>query len=286
MPREPIGSGHGAWRLPTCRGSPANARKSKTDRRASSRPVDLMRQFARSGVPGGRMIGCIKSFALHNAANKTSFHEFDGSRRFAGTSDSMRNVEGGRLHMAQDVTGSATGEVNEQASAAAEMTDERRDELASQIVDRFSLYSGAAGLIPLPVVDVATVGGVQLQMLRRLSEIYGVPFSDNRGKSIIASLAGALIPASTASGTAVGIGSLFKALPGIGTLVGAVTMPVFSAGATYAIGKLFIQHFASGGTLLDFNPPDYREFIKAHKDKLGLKSAGPQDASSKGTASS
>jgi hypothetical protein len=27
----------------------------------------------------------------------------------------------------------------------------------------------------------------------------------------------------------------------------------------------FIQHFASGGTLLDFNPPDYREFIKAQK---------------------
>ena len=44
-------------------------------------------------------------------------------------------------------------------------------------------------------------------------------------------------------------------------------MPVFSAGATYVIGKVFIQHFASGGTLLDFNPPDYREFIKAQKEK-------------------
>jgi hypothetical protein len=45
-------------------------------------------------------------------------------------------------------------------------------------------------------------------------------------------------------------------------------MPAFSAGATYLIGKVFIQHFASGGTLLDFNPPDYREFIKAQKVKL------------------
>ena len=43
-------------------------------------------------------------------------------------------------------------------------------------------------------------------------------------------------------------------------------MPVLSAGATYAIGKAFVQHFASGGTLLDFNPPDYREFIKAQKE--------------------
>jgi hypothetical protein len=44
-------------------------------------------------------------------------------------------------------------------------------------------------------------------------------------------------------------------------------MPVLSAGATYAIGKAFIQHFASGGTLLDFNPPDYRDFVKAQKER-------------------
>jgi uncharacterized protein (DUF697 family) len=151
------------------------------------------------------------------------------------------------------------------------MTIERRDELASQLVDRFSLWSGAAGLIPLPLVDVAAVGGVQIQMLRRLSEIYGVPFSENRGKSILASLAGALIPASTATSTAVGFSSLIKGLPGVGTAIGALSMPVFSAAATYIIGKVFIQHFASGGTLLDFNPPDYREFIKAQKERLGVK---------------
>lgn len=183
--------------------------------------------------------------------------------------------------MAQDAAGSS-GTTNEQADAAGtptEMTDERRDELALQVVDRFSLYSGAAGLIPVPLADVAAVGGVQLQMLRRLSEIYGVPFSENRGKSIIASLAGALIPAGTATGTAMSVGSLLKGLPGVGTIVGAVTMPAFSAGATYAIGKLFIQHFASGGTLLDFNPPEYREFIKAHKERFGFKSSGPSDAS-------
>jgi uncharacterized protein (DUF697 family) len=135
---------------------------------------------------------------------------------------------------------------------------------------------------------MAAVGGVQLQMLRRLSEIYGVPFSENRGKSIIASLAGAVIPASTATTTAVGVGSMVKSFPGVGTAVGALTMPVFSAGATYVIGKVFIQHFASGGTLLDFNPPDYREFIKGQKEKLGIRPAAspPSPASAtRGTSS-
>jgi uncharacterized protein (DUF697 family) len=185
----------------------------------------------------------------------------------------------GNLDMADEATD----------SAATPMTDEQRDELASQLVDRFSLWSGAAGLIPVPIVDMAAVGGVQLQMLRRLSEIYGVPFSANRGKSLIASLAGAIIPASTATTTAMGVGSMLKGLPGIGTAVGALSMPVFSAGVTYVIGKVFIQHFASGGTLLDFNPPDYREFIKAQQEKLTGKSAsssaGKPGSSSRSTSS-
>jgi len=162
-------------------------------------------------------------------------------------------------------------------SGTTPMTDEQRDEAASQIVDRFSLWSGAAGLIPVPIVDIAAVGGLQLQMLRRISEVYGIPFSSNRGKSIIASLAGALIPASTATTTAMSVGSLMKGLPGVGTVVGALTMPVFSAGATYVIGKVFIQHFASGGTLLDFNPPDYREFIKSQQEKLSGKFSSSTD---------
>src|SRR6478672_12615845 len=117
------------------------------------------------------------------------------------------------------------------------MTDAERQEAASQLVDRFSLWSGAAGLIPVPVVDVVAVGGVQLQMLRKLSEIYGVPFTDNRGKSVIASLAGAIISASTATTTAMTFGSLIKGIPVIGSTVGALTMPFYSACATFVIGK-------------------------------------------------
>jgi len=185
--------------------------------------------------------------------------------------------------MAQETTGS--GAQGTAGSATAEMTDEQRDEEATKLVDRFSLWSGAAGLIPVPLVDIAAVGGVQLQMLRRLSEIYGVPFADNRGKSIIASLAGSVLPASTATTTGIGVASALKAIPGVGTVMASLTMPVFSAGATWVIGKVFIQHFASGGTLLDFNPPDYREFIKAQKEKWNARSAGAPSAAQAGPAS-
>ena len=160
------------------------------------------------------------------------------------------------------------------AAGAAQLTDAQRDAAASELVDRLSLWSGAAGLLPIPLVDVAAVGGVQLYMLRKLSEIYGVPFPDNLGKSVIASLAGSVLPASTAVTTTMTVGSMLKALPGVGWAIGALTMPALSAGATYIIGKVFIQHFASGGTLLDFNPPDYREFIKSQKEKLSRQKPG------------
>jgi len=137
-----------------------------------------------------------------------------------------------------------------------------RRAIAVKLVERFSLWSGVAGIIPVPFVDLAAVGGVQIQMLRRISQIYGVPFSANRGKALIAGLAGSMIPASSGMGAA----SMTKSVPVVGTAMSAIVMPALSAGATYAIGTAFIQHFASGGTLLDFNPREYREFFKAQKE--------------------
>jgi uncharacterized protein (DUF697 family) len=145
-----------------------------------------------------------------------------------------------------------------------------REETASRLVDRFSVWSGVAGLVPLPIVDVVAVGGLQVQMLRRLSQIYDVEFSENRGKSLIAALAGSMIPATSGMGAA----SALKFVPVIGTLAAVFVMPVLSAGATFAIGKAFIQHFESGGTLLDFNPPDYREFVKSQKEMWESRSKG------------
>jgi uncharacterized protein (DUF697 family) len=149
-----------------------------------------------------------------------------------------------------------------------ESTSKRRDALATHLVVRYALWSGAAGVIPVPGVDALSVWAVQVQMLRRLTQIYGVPFRENVGKTLIASLAGAIIPLSSAFGAA----SALKFVPIVGTAVSAFAMPALSAGATYAIGKAFIQHFESGGTLLDFNPPDYREFVKAQKEKWGSRS--------------
>jgi len=158
---------------------------------------------------------------------------------------------------------------------------EQRDQDASKLVDRFAIWSGVAGLVPVPVIDVLAVGGLQLQMLRRLSQIYGVEFSENRGKALIAALAGCMIPATSGMGAA----SALKAIPVVNILAAGFVMPVLSAGATYAIGKAFVQHFESGGTLLDFNPPDYREFVKAQKEMWESRTRARSTTSTTATSS-
>jgi uncharacterized protein (DUF697 family) len=192
--------------------------------------------------------------------------------------------------MAETATGSESTQ-GEQVVGATETTPETpeltpaaREETATKLVERFALWSGAAALLPIPVADMVAVGGVQLQLLRRISQIYGVPFAENRGKALIASIAGAMIPATSGIGAA----SLLKTVPILGTAAAVFVMPTLSAGATYALGKAFIKHFQSGGTLLDFNPPDYREFIKAQKQMWDSRSRAkvPPPAATTATESS
>jgi uncharacterized protein (DUF697 family) len=178
--------------------------------------------------------------------------------------------------MADEQTESVNPEKSEAIADTSDMTSASREEMASKLVDRFAIWSGVAGLLPLPFVDTIAVGGLQLQMLRRISQLYDVAFSENSGKALIASVAGSMIPATSGIGAA----SMLKAVPILGTIVSGFVMPVLSAGATYAIGKAFIQHFATGGTLLDFNPPDYREFIKAQKEKWDSRKTGSKASQS------
>jgi uncharacterized protein (DUF697 family) len=141
-------------------------------------------------------------------------------------------------------------------------TPQNRTERATKLVERFAIWAGTVGVIPVPVVDLVAVGALQLQMLRRLSQIYDVPLADNRGKALITSLAGAAIPTSSGLGAA----EILKFIPIVGSVIGALVTPTLAAGLTYAIGKVFIQHFESGGTLLDFNPPSYREFLNGQRE--------------------
>jgi uncharacterized protein (DUF697 family) len=128
---------------------------------------------------------------------------------------------------------------------------------AMEIVKRNAIYSAGVGIFAIPVVNVAGVAALQIKMLRELAAHYDVPFKQDRVKSIVTSLLGGII--STRLGY--GLFAPISHLPLIGPLVGVATLPFFAGGATWAVGKVFIQHFASGGTFLDFDPEKVRGYF-------------------------
>jgi uncharacterized protein (DUF697 family) len=134
-----------------------------------------------------------------------------------------------------------------------------KEVLATEIVKRYSLYAGGAGLIPMPWVDFAAVAGIELKMLSEIAKVYDVPFEKDRVRPIVSAIIGGY--ATTSLGYGAG-GSLLKSVPVIGSLLGVVAVPGFAAGLTWAIGKVFITHFASGGTFLDFDPDQVAAFYK------------------------
>lgn len=129
---------------------------------------------------------------------------------------------------------------------------------AHDSVKNYTMSAVAVGLVPAPLIDMAGLMVIQLKMLHGLSRRYNVPFSKNAVKSLISSLVGG----SAAISIALPLGSLFKAVPVIGQTSGMISTSIIGASSTYAIGKVFVAHFESGGTFLNFNVEKANDHFK------------------------
>jgi uncharacterized protein (DUF697 family) len=132
------------------------------------------------------------------------------------------------------------------------------------VIKKHVLISMGVGAVPIPFVDVAAVTGVQLSMISKLAKVHGVQFAEDLGKSLLAALVGGL--GSKALVTSF-LGSAIKAIPVVGSAIGAVTFPAFAGATTYAVGKVFDKHFEQGGTMLDFKPADVKDYFSEELDK-------------------
>ncbi len=133
---------------------------------------------------------------------------------------------------------------------------------ADSIVRKYVYWSTGLSLLPVPVFGVASVLGVQLKMLSELSTLYGVPFSDDIGKALIASLGGGL--GAMVIGRPVLAQALCAVLPPFWPVLVAVSST--AAASTYAIGRIFIRHYELGGTLRNFRPDEARSLLKDESD--------------------
>lgn len=154
-----------------------------------------------------------------------------------------------------------------QAAVAQEVVlsaEESRDAEAQKIIKNYMWWSMGAGLVPIPLFDLAAVCGIQIKMIVDLSRHYDVPFSENKVKNVVSSLVGSLAADALARGTVgtILVGTVAKFLPVAGSLVGMASVPLFSGAVTYGVGRVFATHFAQGGTLLNLDPAQVREYFK------------------------
>jgi uncharacterized protein (DUF697 family) len=154
----------------------------------------------------------------------------------------------------QNTAAAVDSEQNEETTATACCSTEEGS--PCKIIKTHIIASMGVGLIPVPMLDLVGITGVQLNMLRKLAALYEVPFTEHKVKSILASLVGGAVPFPLA-GTLLSFG---KTIPVAGSIIGAVILPVTAGASTFAVGKVFNQHFASGGTFLTFDPEKVRAY--------------------------
>ena len=120
-----------------------------------------------------------------------------------------------------------------------------KEQQANKIVRQHVLWSLGGGLVPVPMLDIAAVTAIQIDMLKQLTSLYGIDYSKSRGKAFASALTGSTFARIGAS--------VVKAIPGIGTVIGGLSMSVLSGASTYAIGQVAISHFEASGNLLNID---------------------------------
>jgi uncharacterized protein (DUF697 family) len=84
--------------------------------------------------------------------------------------------------------------------------------------------------------------------VKRLSELYGVPYRRDRARAIVIGLVAGAMPTGLSTVTA---SALFYVVPG-SQLVGLAVSSVTASACTRRLGRVFIEHFESGATLAEF----------------------------------
>jgi uncharacterized protein (DUF697 family) len=146
------------------------------------------------------------------------------------------------------------------------------DERADQIITRYMWAAGgAAGVNPLPMLDIAGSSAITLKMVLDLARVYGQPLDADVAVKMLAQLSKnllAMLGATAAAPVAASLlGSMLKTVPGVGTLAGGVIQGLAQALITRWVGNVFVRYLqnemkAPPGGLVEVARAEWRELTK------------------------
>ena len=134
-----------------------------------------------------------------------------------------------------------------------------------EIIRRNTLWAAGAGafVVVWPYMDIVAATAAQVKMLKNLSDLYAVKFSEGLALKVVGTLVmatgGALIGDVTMR--------LLRFIPGVGTALGALSAPLMASAFAHALGRVYLIHLESGGTLLDFDPQAMQERFQSEFEK-------------------
>lgn len=144
---------------------------------------------------------------------------------------------------------------------------ENRDLKVSLAIERSVMAATCVGVVPIPLVDLAGVAYIQLRMIRTLSELHGVEYSNTRARNLITALIGGAVPAFGAYP----LFAMVRSIPVLGWTIGTGAASILAGASTYAVGQVVKNHLAKGGSLADINMEEakssFAQMYEAGKDK-------------------
>jgi uncharacterized protein (DUF697 family) len=137
---------------------------------------------------------------------------------------------------------------------------------AEKVVENFALGSLSSFLVPPLLGEWVLLPAIQLTLIHKLCELYGQKFVVNAAKAKIGIFLSWLLMLSTTDS----FGMVLRYIPVIGTSWRRISTALIGSASTYAIGKVFILHFDSGGALLNLNPERLRTYYFEQLEKARL----------------
>lgn len=138
--------------------------------------------------------------------------------------------------------------------------EEKRKQSADMVIRNHVMWSMGAGFIPVPIADLFAVTAVQLDMVRQMCKLYDINFKETEGKAVITTLTGSSL-------ARLGSRAIVKLIPGVGSIVGGLSLAILSGASTFALGEVFKKHFETGGTFLDFDPGRLKKYYQEKFEK-------------------
>lgn len=115
------------------------------------------------------------------------------------------------------------------------------------------------GLIPSAFVDVVGITGIEVKMIWELAKLYDFPVPNKLvAYKVLISLIGSIGPVYLSTK----MHSALKGVPLLGHAVYVGILSLTGGAAVYAVGKIFQQHYESGGTFLSKDNTYIRNYFK------------------------